>query len=121
MYWPLLMAMFVFELGTMALLLRHWVSWAVSGAATTRARLAPRPVRQAIVFPAAFFVLLYSLLDSVVAAVQPTGLGILSVQVLVFGVLCWWGSRGVRRWESRSGSRLLIVATDFPQVGQVKS
>ena len=63
-----------------------------------------------MVLPAAAFVLLYAPLVAVVAAVQPTFLGILSNQMLVFGVLAWWGSRGVRRWESQSGSRLLIVA-----------
>lgn len=109
-YWPLLIGLFVFELGSMALVSRHWVEWAVSGAASTRARLNPRPVSRAVVLPAAAFVLLYAPLVAVIAAVQPTFLGILSNQMLVFGVLAWWGSRGVRRWESQSGSRLLIVA-----------
>jgi len=109
-YWPALMAGFVFCVGAMLWILRRWVSWAVSGAATTTARLAPRPVSRAVVFPGAWLILAFALLGLVVATVQPKFLGFLSIQMLVFGVLSWRGSRSVRRWESQSGSRLLIVA-----------
>ena len=109
-YWPLLVAMFVVYAGAMLWVLRHWVSWAVSGATVTTARWAPRQVWPAIVFPGAVFVLAFSLLGLVAAAVQPTLLGFLTVQMLVFGVLSWRGYRAVQRWESQSGSRLLVVA-----------
>ncbi len=116
-YWPLLVAMFVVYVGAMLWILRHWVSWAVSGAAVTTARLVPRPVWPAIVFPGAYFVLGFSLLGWGAAAVQPTLLGFLTVQMLVFGVLSWRGSRAVHRWESQSGSRLLMV----PRLGADRS
>ena len=109
-YWPVLIAGFVVYVGAMLWILRRWVSWAVSGAATTTARLAPRPVSRAIMFPGTWLILAFALLGLVVAMVQPKLLGFISIQMLVFGVLSWQGARSVRRWESQSGSRLLIVA-----------
>lgn len=108
-YWPALMAIFVFYVGAMLGMLRHWVGRAVSRAASTTARLTTRPVSRAVVLPGTWFVSAFALLGWGVATVQPMFLGFLSVQVLVFGVLFWRGARSVCRWESQSGSRLLMA------------
>ena len=114
LYYPEMAGMLVVYGAAMTVILRRWVRWATTQAATTSARLQPRALSVPLLVVGGYLAVAVTGLGLLVAAADPKLLGFMAAQLLVFAFLNWRMAGAAARWEEGTGSRLLLLPRPLP-------